>query len=726
MYLKKLEINGFKSFGKKSDFDFKTKITAIVGPNGSGKSNVAEAFRFVLGEQSIKNMRGKKGGDLIFSGKNGSLSKANVKLFFDNSKKILDIDYREVILERAVLRDGENEYLINGNKVRAKDIVELLSSANIGPAGHHIISQGEADKILSVSPKERKNIIEEALGLKTYTMKKSEASRKMERTRENLKEAKTREKINAPRIKFLEKEVEKIEKIKNLKEELFLLYQNFFPKRFKILEEKKYLDKKIEEKDFEKNEIEEKINSLKNKKENFNSNSQNIENENLLIQIKGKINILEEKLEEKTKNFAKLEFREENILQTKNNFPKTNESLEEKKENILNIIKNVLEEIPQEKSLNLADKILEFFGYGQKKEVESLENGNENENLEKIKEEKNIIKTEILKLKEEKSALFEEKNKLEILKNGSGGEEKNLEIEILNLEKKLSFSETEKVRLFSQKREFEKNIENFVSQEIKMISVFGNTKAQEILSLKDKSENFQTEEKNLLEKISRILILLENTNINFSEDFKGEYEELKNRQDFVKKEVEDLEKSLSSLEKIILELTAQIEERFHSGILKINSEFKNFFKLLFSGGEAEIKIVKIPIKNSEENDEEKKEFELGIEIFVSLPNKKISSLSMLSGGERSLTSIALLFAMSQVTPPPFIILDETDAALDEANSKRYGDMAEKLAKNSQLILITHNRETMSRAGILYGVTMDNSGISKILSVSLEEAEGVAK
>ena len=111
---------------------------------------------------------------------------------------------------------------------------------------------------------------------------------------------------------------------------------------------------------------------------------------------------------------------------------------------------------------------------------------------------------------------------------------------------------------------------------------------------------------------------------------------------------------------------------------------------------------------------------------VKLPNKRVKGLEMLSGGERALTSIALIFAMSQVNPPPFIILDETDAALDEANSRRYGDMIEELAKKSQLILITHNRETMSRASILYGVTMGSDGISKLLSVKFDEAVAVAK
>ena len=123
---------------------------------------------------------------------------------------------------------------------------------------------------------------------------------------------------------------------------------------------------------------------------------------------------------------------------------------------------------------------------------------------------------------------------------------------------------------------------------------------------------------------------------------------------------------------------------------------------------------------------EEEEIEEGLDITVSLPRKKIKGLVMLSGGERALTSIALLFAISQVNPPPFIVLDETDAALDEANSKKYGDLVENLSKQSQLILITHNRETMSRAGVIYGVTMGGSGVSTLLSIAFEEAVVVAK
>ena len=136
--------------------------------------------------------------------------------------------------------------------------------------------------------------------------------------------------------------------------------------------------------------------------------------------------------------------------------------------------------------------------------------------------------------------------------------------------------------------------------------------------------------------------------------------------------------------------------------------------------------VKRLTSDGEEVEEDGEETAEGVELDVNLPNKRVRGLDMLSGGERALTSIALIFAMSQINPPLFIILDETDAALDEANSRRYGDMITALAEKSQLILITHNRETMSRAGILYGVTMGSDGVSKLLSVKFEEAVSVAK
>ena len=189
---------------------------------------------------------------------------------------------------------------------------------------------------------------------------------------------------------------------------------------------------------------------------------------------------------------------------------------------------------------------------------------------------------------------------------------------------------------------------------------------------------------------------------------------------------------------LIQELKETLDTEFKEGVLKINKQFQDFFALMFGGGSAFLSVVMEHKRGrtvtddedesieGEGKDEEELGFERGIEINVTLPHKKVKDLHMLSGGERSLTSIALLFAISQVNPPPFLVLDETDAALDEANSRKYGNMLENLSKYSQLSVVTHNRETMSRASVLYGVTMDSAGVSKLLSIHLEDASAYAK
>src|SRR3989338_4235001 len=229
MYLKSLELSGFKSFAKKTALDFTQHISAIVGPNGSGKSNVAEAFQFVLGEQSIKSLRGKRGEDMIFNGSRtlARSNRASVKITLDNSKRLLNIDFDEVSIERVVHRDNNNEYIINGSQVRLKDIVELLSQAHMGPTGHHIISQGDADRILNANLRERRLMIEDALGLKVYQFKRAESDRKLLKTRENIAQVESLRRELAPHLRFLKKQVEKVEKAKELKRELITLYEAY-------------------------------------------------------------------------------------------------------------------------------------------------------------------------------------------------------------------------------------------------------------------------------------------------------------------------------------------------------------------------------------------------------------------------------------------------------------------------------------------------------------------
>ncbi|MBI5786946.1 MAG: AAA family ATPase, partial [Candidatus Niyogibacteria bacterium] len=237
--LKSLELSGFKSFAKQTRFDFSRPITAIVGPNGAGKSNVADSFRWVLGEQSFKSLRGKKGEDLIFNGSDSAprLSKASAVLYFDNSLKQFPVDFEEVAIGRRVYRDGQSEYLLNGSEVRLKDIIELLSNVGLGVSQHHIIGQGEADRILYASPKERQAMIEDALGLKVYQYKRLEAERKLAKTEENMRQAQALQKEIKPHLGHLERLVERYKQASEIKSSLERVLKEYLSRSLKTLKD---------------------------------------------------------------------------------------------------------------------------------------------------------------------------------------------------------------------------------------------------------------------------------------------------------------------------------------------------------------------------------------------------------------------------------------------------------------------------------------------------------
>lgn len=188
MYLKSIEVHGFKSFANKIVFDFHNGITGIVGPNGSGKSNVADAVRWVLGEQSAKQLRGASMQDVIFAGTQNRrpVSYAFVSITLDNSDHVLPVSYEEVTVARRVYRSGESEYLINGSACRLKDVSELFYDTGIGKEGYSIIGQGQIERILSGRPEERRELFDEAAGIVKYKRRKAETEKKLEHERENL------------------------------------------------------------------------------------------------------------------------------------------------------------------------------------------------------------------------------------------------------------------------------------------------------------------------------------------------------------------------------------------------------------------------------------------------------------------------------------------------------------------------------------------------------------
>ncbi len=737
MYLKSLEITGFKSFAKKARLDFTSPISSIVGPNGSGKSNVAEAFRFVLGEQSIKSMRGKRGEDLIFNGGSegtGKLNRASVKVVFDNSKKVLNLDFPEVTLERVVSRDNSNEYLVNGSPVRLRDIVELLSGAHIGASGHHIISQGEADRILNANIRERREMIEDALGLKIYQYKKSESQRKLLKTEENMKSVESLRREIAPHLKFLKKQVEKVEKVQEMRAELEKLYKEYFNR------EEAYLKSEKNAIDHEKGPLTKELVELER---------EIAEARRILEQSKGR--------DAKSDELIALESALHKIRMEKDALVRDAGKIEGE-------ISAAERALAREKEKHARDEFKTVY----LKDVEEIVE--KASLLESIIEIKNLLKSFISTHKEKEHSMSAEETQKELATLQA--KKSHLEISLKKVDgeesaKTLEYN-TFRQRIEKEKdsnRDAEKNVFRIIARQNELRGMMNGVKAREdkytieenafkmelqqayvlvgreAMNYKELvfSEEQRSAQHDRFRSIEKIKIRIEDSGAGNSLDIMKEHKEVEDRDVFLARELTDLENSRKSLHDLIAELDARLDVEFKEGILKINAQFQEFFNLMFGGGSASLTVIREKKRKkksdtdlssvlSEEVEEEfeEEEGEEGIEINVNLPRKKVKGLMMLSGGERALTSIALLFAVSQVNPPPFIILDETDAALDEANSRKYGDMIANLSKYSQLILITHNRETMSRAGVLYGVTMGSDGASKLLSIQFEEAVKVAK
>ena len=752
MTLKSIELYGFKSFGRKSEVSFTTPITAVVGPNGSGKSNIVESIRFVLGEQSMKSLRGKGGADLIFKGSKGapSANRAGVTITFDNSKKIfsftnsglgVSLDYDEVSISREVFSDGSNKYSINNTEVRLKDVIDLLSSVNIGSSGHHIISQGEADRVLNASNKDRRAMIEDALGLKIYQYRIKDAERKLEKTIVNMKEVQASRREIAPHLAFLKKQVQIVEKAREMRDELGSMYKIYFSS------ESAYIHHESKRLHDLRRDLESKIRIVDERVSNLQKDSKVDESESeYTIKIKdyeSKLSDLRSMKDELVRKLGRIEGIIDSI---ERELSKANDSNEKPISASIwkSFVSNIKTKIDEALALdNISDISIVLKSI--KEKLNSIEKGEPTNSIdeklskeyEEMKDARAKIASDLNKIAENEKSILSE---ISLLR----AREQEMQISLRSNERVLYEALREKNELTSNSHSihFEEEklslIKNAFEMELKEAGVLIGREALDYKGIEVTHEVIRENQEDLRKKIERIKIKLEDAGTPNGSDVMKEYKDTEERDMFLAKEVVDLTKSIESIRTLIQELKETLDTEFKEGVEKINKQFQEFFSLMFGGGSAFLSVVmehkRTKARNEEDEDFEMEEeddggelgFERGIEINVNLPHKKVRDLHMLSGGERSLTSIALLFAISQVNPPPFLVLDETDAALDEANSRKYGNMLENLSKYSQLIVVTHNRETMSRAQVLYGVTMDSLGLSKLLSIHLEDATAYAK
>ncbi len=545
LYLKKICIQGFKSFADRTEIEFKEGITAIVGPNGSGKSNVADAIRWVLGEQSVKVLRGNKMEDVIFSGTDNrkALGYAEVTMVFDNKEGAIPIDYQEVAITRRMFRSGESEYYINKNSCRLKDVRELFFDTGIGKDGYSIVGQGRIDEILSTKSEDRRNIFEEAVGITKYKLKKAEAEKKLESTNNNL-----------VRIKDIILELEN--QHDNLKEQ---------SDKAKVFLE---LSNKVKE--IEINLLIREIEALKEEMENIKKEREEVEKHlNLLstekMGIEEKLNGLKETIEEKNR---------------------IHEIVEGQRDEILNSINYNVNQ------LSLLEEKIKFYN----KDIKRLNSELENLNckLEELKREKEYLE-EISTTKEEELNVnredFMDKNaKVNELSEKIKTSEEEIQrgkdriVELYNLaaEKKsklngiLSFKDNISRRIDQIQREIDllcikkEESENLIAQ----LTIEESEKDKEIIEGNKHLTSLRLEEAKLKEDIEKLYGTINQNKVdlqssianfnmlkNMEEDYEGYYKGVKNLMITCKKE----DKLKNRLIGIVAELI-RVDEKYEKAI----------------------------------------------------------------------------------------------------------------------------------------------------------------
>lgn len=744
MRLSHITIQGFKSFAKKTTLDVTHQVTGVVGPNGSGKSNIAESIRFVLGEQSMKSMRGKIGADIIFKGSEhlAPLSRASVTMVIDNKEKI-SVDsshinpdlapylvYDELVLSRVMYADGTSDYLLNDAKIRLKDVQELLSFAGIGGSAHTIINQGEADKILLASPRDRKEAIIDALGLRVYHIRLQETNRKLEKVKQHVHEVELLRKEIKPHLEHLHRQVKKIESQEQERKNLHTLLLSYLSREERDLT---LLKERIEEQGTSASltlitdSIQKELAFLKNK--TVDAPLPTIQEKNTL---QAEMRVLLERRDQVSKTLGRLYaekafFEKELVRDVVGGAVTISHDDLSSVHTVLTSCIQKLNEALTSNDLKKAKEELETISihvktfFSRHSKDTSSKKESITEDIARIQEAIVSHETNEKELAAEMSILQTKIDALDTTRDTNIRSQYEEEKKVMLLESKLRELHSTIMLRKQEEHEYALRTEHFNALLQEGIAIVGRV----LMEYKEQSEDERfkdTPKHDLMRAIERSKLRIEEAGVPNKDEVISEYTTTKEREEYLAKELADIEATEGKLQELITTLTSTLTDKFSEGVSKVSQVFTDFFGEVFVGGKGKLSLVYLT-KIDDEGNEIK---EQGIDIDVSLPNKKVKEISMFSGGERALVSIALLFAMSQVAPPPFMVLDETDAPLDEANARKYGAMLKKLSEHSKLLVITHNRETMNHCDMLYGVTIGVDGGSRLLSIDFKQAEEFAQ
>ena len=740
MHLRRMELQGFKTFAQKTVLEFTPSqagggVTAIVGPNGSGKSNVADAIRWVMGEQSLKLLRSKKSEDVIFSGteKRSRSGFAEVTMTLINDDKTSEVDLPEVLVTRRLYRDGQSEYEVNKQSARLTDVVLLLAQCGIGQRTYSVIGQGMVDSVLSASPAERKEFFDEAAGLRVFQLKRTQAINKLEATHDNVKQADVLLHEIEPRLVSLERQVKRLREREGIELEVQRFERAYFGRSWheittrlthattSLTAAQLEYAKKAEE--AEKLELElagmekaapvsTEVRDMREVLDTLREERNKLREEQIRLDSKKEVAMVRAE-----KPWSPLPLSK--IIEEIDVFSKAHDELSDLVANEVLDIKKIRSLVAKLKSQN-AELLNRLQRPAPEPEAKKETDSTWEAASQKLREALDAASDKIRKTEQSIEALTkkEEESRSHLFETQRLLTGKRHEAQML--ERKASEASVEVARIETRRDSFLGELRMAAPQLEEGLEELAKT-AMGDHSEENEDLRAMTPE-GLLGRLQKLRSQLDWIG-GIDPATEQEYNETQARFTTLKTQADDLRQAIASLETIIAELDKTIKERGDIAFKALDTQFNTYFKKLFGGGEARlIQLEAEDVLDEEGNIVEEASVDagpVGIEMHATPPGKRLKSIALLSGGERALTSIALICAIMATNPSPFVVLDEVDAALDESNAKKFADIVTTLADKTQFVVITHNRATMHTAHVLYGVTMAEDGSSQILSVKLE-------
>ena len=772
MYLRSIEMKGFKSFPARTKLEFSPGVSVIVGPNGSGKSNITDAVLWALGEQSPGAIRGASMQDVISAGGEGvgRRSAAEVEVVIDNSEGRAATELSEIAIQRSLDRSGDGVYRMNGARCRLVDVVEVLSDTNLGREMHSVISQGRVETIVHSKPRERRLLVEEAAGLGKHRKRRRRAELKLRAARDNLDRALDLEREARARLRPLKRQAQAAELGARIEREELEL-------RGKIVAEELRFGKDR---------------ALAAEKAAAEARAKRAAVEKRLGEVSERRRAAEERFaardRERTQAWGiltKLRGDQQRIAVRAAALPDREAALESALEGLraefgpLTLDLGTAEGAPAERARKLEEELGEI-GAGLSGAAEGLVRARSGDAAEAERE---AALGEIQAGAERASrharraeGLLGERHREALRERVAAGEEllddvrsaaaavaaaeAAIRARIERIEAKVVGEEGDGDAIAEEMRECSRQ-ESELQVEMKAASDelteaqveaahLGDRRAEaakELAAIAERlGEEVEPAEEALSDEeradIDRRLQRLERRRAQIGPVnplAEQEYEEAREHVESLQAQREDTERGMRELEALIRDIDEEIERAFEQTFEATAKNFEEMVEHLFPGGRGRLRRVSLhPVRDAEEvaaedeegeeESEEEEREELGVEIEVTPAGKSTRKLSLLSGGEKSLVALAFVFAVFLARPCPFYILDEVEAALDDANIDRFLQLIRRFSDRAQFVIVTHQKRTMDAADVLYGVTMGGDGVTKVVSRRLPrevEAEAPA-